>query len=298
VARDADGIVAIVLSFDKRETTLACLRSLRDVNYAPLEVIVVDNGSKDGSADAVAAAFPEFHLVRNQTNRGPAGGRNAGLAFMAERFDPRWVFFADNDTSFDKDVLRHLASALMAAPDAGIACPKAYQCEPSTTLFSTGVHVDFARASVYDIGCGEEDCGQHDRARTVPACGSFGMLVDAAVLRALGGWDERFHPYGWEDVDLCLRAAGAGYTTLYAPRAVLYHAGGRAGRGVVPAYEAHKVRHFLLLLRRHASAREIASCVLWVPARAARIAGRLTRAGELLAFAESLVRRAGGGRRD
>jgi GT2 family glycosyltransferase len=290
-------IVVVALSYDKKDVTLQCLRSVRALNYTPLEVVVVDNGSKDGSADAISEAFPDFHLVRNPTNRGPAGGRNAGLAFVDAHFTPRWVFFIDNDTTLDKDVLNHLAEALAGNELAGIACPKAYQRHPSTTLFSAGVHVDFARASVYDIGCGEEDRGQHDEPCAVRACGSFGMLVESAVLERLRGWDERFDPYGWEDVDLCLRAAEHGYATIYAPRAVLYHAGGRAGRGIVPEYESYKLLHFLLLLRKHATSRDLASGALWAPTRLAHFALRLFRERQLRAFASQLIRAFGRGAR-
>jgi len=280
LSHNSDPIVVIVLSFNKKDVTLQCLKSVQDVNYSPYEVLVVDNGSTDGSAEAIAKEFPTFHLLRNLTNLGPAGGRNAGIDYVNTYFDPRYVFFLDNDTLVERDILVHLSDALKADPRAGVACSKAYQRFPSNTLFSVGMYVNFYTASIYDIGCGQDDKGQFDTASSVPACGAFGMLIKQEVLESLRGWDDRFNPYGWEEVDLCLRARKLGYETIYVPKAIMYHAGGKVGRGVVPQYETYKVKHFFLLLKKHATRLQYASCLIWMPFRGILLAFRLLRQGK------------------
>ena len=100
-------------------------------------------------------------------------------------------------------------------------------------------------------GVWEIDRGQYDLPRDVQACAGYAFLVRRAVFRRIGLFDETFNPYGWEDVDFSLRAAEAGFRIVYAPRSVVYHAGGRVGRGIVELYERHKARNMLYFVRRH-----------------------------------------------
>ena len=234
-------------------------------------VIVVDNGSTDGSCGAIERMYPRVHLVRNQTNLGAAGGRNCGIAYAKKEFDHQYILFLDNDTIVDEKCLLELAAALDSDKATGIACPKAYQTYPSERIFSAGIHVNLYTASIYDIGGGELDRGQHNRPGTVRACGAFGFLIRSELANAIGGFDEAFNPYGWEDVDLCLRAARQGYKTSYVPGAVLFHSGGKAGRGTVPAYEKNKVRNFFLLMKGHAGVGEWLGCLVFAPIKALRL---------------------------
>jgi len=189
------------------------------------------------------------------------------MAFANKHFTPEFMFFLDNDTEMDKKILINLIEAIKKWPSAGIACPKAYQKFPSSILMSMGLHVNFSKALIYDIGCGEEDEGQYDTVRSVDACGSFGVLVKQEVLNKLGEWDNQFYPYGWEDVDLCLRATKLGHETLCVPQAIIYHAGGQVGRGTVVSYEEYKIKHFFLLLKKHGTRFQYVSCLFWIPLR-------------------------------
>ncbi|MGH2669297.1 MAG: alkaline phosphatase family protein, partial [bacterium] len=101
-----------------------------------------------------------------------------------------------------------------------------------------------------------------------------------AVLRQLGGFDERFTPYGWEDVDLCLRARAAGWTTLYVPGAVMAHHGTNIGRAPVPGYERAKARNYPVLLRRHARPWHWAALAVCLPLRLLGRVAWLIRQGQ------------------
>jgi len=129
VVSDSGLVVVVVLSFNKNEVTLRCLKSVQEIDFSPYEVVVVDNGSTDGSADAIAEAFPNYHLLRNTKNLGPSGGRNTGMAFANKHFTPEFMFFLDNDTEMDKKILINLIEAIKKWPSAGIACPKALFAE-------------------------------------------------------------------------------------------------------------------------------------------------------------------------
>ena len=111
----APSVAAVVLSWNGRERTLACLRSLAEVTYRPFSIVVVDNGSGDGSADAVAAEHPDVQLVRLTENLGFAGGMNAGsrAAFAA---GAEAVVLLNNDMEVEQDFVGPLVEGLAADP--------------------------------------------------------------------------------------------------------------------------------------------------------------------------------------
>ena len=266
-------LAVLVLSFNKREHTLRCLESVARLEYAPREVIVVDNGSSDGSPAAVAQHFPQVHLVRSRRNLGAAGGRNLGIRWANEHLSYRYLLFLDDDTVVDPRLADELVSLLRRHPDAGLATPKAYRAGSDTLLASAGgMRVRLGSASITDIGAGQRDTGQFADSVEVDACVGFAVLGRREALEGVGGFDERYNPYGWEEVDLSLRIREIGYLIRYAPGAVCWHAGGTPGRGRrILAYERGKVLNFLRLMRRHATAKEWLAFLALLPVRAARL---------------------------
>ena len=110
-------LVAVVLSYNGREDTLAALESLRGI-----ESVVVDNGSTDGSPEAVAEAFPDVELIRAGVNLGFAGGNNVGIRRALDR-GAEWVLLLNNDAGVEPGLADALAAAADARPDAGVlAC--------------------------------------------------------------------------------------------------------------------------------------------------------------------------------
>lgn len=279
-AREAPRVLIVVLCHDKKEAVLACLASVTRLEYPACDVVVVDNGSRDGSAAAIRHAHPELCLVESPVNLGAARGRNFGVEQGEARFDFEYVLFLDDDAEVEPPALGVCVEHLRHHPRTGIVCGKTCARPGSNVLMSVGMRVRLARATVYDIGSGETDVGQYEQPRPVDACGGFAFVVRASLFRELGGFDVAFSPYGWEEVDLCLRARRLGYEVAYLPSARFVHKGTRQGRPAVPAYELHKARNFVTLLRRHATWREAVFCAAWVPVRAARVLWKFLRRGE------------------
>jgi GT2 family glycosyltransferase len=270
---DTQLLVVLVLSFNKREHTLRCLESVHRLQYHPRAVVVVDNASSDGSADAIASLWPEVHLLRSPVNHGAAGGRNLGIGWANEHLAYAYLLFLDDDTIVDEGLAGALVDRMRTDPLAGLVTPKAYRTGAGVVLASAGgMRVRLGLGSITDIGAGQLDAGQFAQSATVDSCVGFAVLARREALLRCGGFDDSYNPYGWEEVDLSLRIREAGYVVRYEPRAVCWHAGGTPGRGRrVLAYERGKVANYLRLMRRHATLAEWCSFLAVLPVRAARL---------------------------
>lgn len=252
--RGGELLVVVVLSFNKRVHTLRCLQSVQQLHYQPREVIVVDNGSTDGSPEAVERQYPEVHLLRSPVNRGAAGGRNLGIRWAGQH-PYAYILFLDDDSWVDERLADELIAAMRSDPTVGLATPKAYRSDSHDLIASAGgMRVRLGRGSITDIGAGALDTGQFDRPAAVDSCVGFAVLARRQAVERCGGFDERFNPYGWEEVDLSLRMRDAGYIIRYVPSAVCWHAGGTPGRGHrIPRYEQGKISNYIRLMARHAT---------------------------------------------
>jgi len=272
-------IGVVVLSYNKRDDLLLALESISRSEYPDLVVVVVDNASADGSADAVEARFPGATVIRNSENLGAAGGRNTGWKYLRRRVACDYVIFLDDDSEVTPSYFAMIASCFEAHPEVGVVAGKALTGVNTGVIMSAGIAVNLYTGYVGDIGVGEKDTGQYELARDLQACGGFALAVRASVFEELNGIDEQFNPYGWEEVDFCLRARRTGHRVRYEPRAVLCHKGSKAGRPPKAEYERHKVRNYFRLLGRHTNLVQKITCVFFVPIKSALVAWQMLRTG-------------------
>jgi GT2 family glycosyltransferase len=273
-------LAVIVLTFDNFDDTVECLVSVLSSHYRDFELLLVDNHSTDGSSEKLRARFPDIHHLRNEANLGVAGGRNAGWKWVREQLAADTLLFLDNDTVLEPETIGRLVTYLDERPEVALVSGKAYTAPPSRTLMSAGMRVNLYTGSIGDIGSGETDTGQYDDARSVAACGGFCFMVRRTAFEALGGLDEGYNPYGWEDVDFCLRASQRGHECHYVPQAIVYHKGCKIGRGYVPHYEKYKTRHLFRLLLRHTNPLQRLCWGSVIVVRGAFVLGRLLLQGE------------------
>jgi GT2 family glycosyltransferase len=259
----------MVLNWNRREMLRACLESVFESTWADFAVLVTDGGSTDGSAELVAERFPTARLQRLSRNLGAAGGRNAAIVWARQHLPCDWYFMIDDDTTLAADCIDELLAVGSQDERIGMVTAKAFCAKGDIRLLAAGgMAFDPYLGAAWDVASGEPDRGQHDRQLDVQACPGYAMFIRASVLDRLGGFDEGFNPYGWEDVDFSLRARRQGYRIVYAPRAVVYHAGGRIGRGPVSSYEAHKARNLIRLVRKHSTPVQWSCFLALLPLRA------------------------------
>ena len=215
-------VAAVVLSWNGREDTLGCLRSLRTSTHAPLTTVVVDNGSDDGTTAAVMREFPDAVVVALPENRGYAGGMNAGIE-RALQLGAEHVLVLNNDTELAPDMVAQLVAAAEAHPDAGILQPLILFDDPPGTVWCAGLRFDPGRGyNGKPLGYREPDDGRFAGVREVDAATGCAMLVPAGVARAVGGFDDALFAYV-EDVDLSLRVRDLGRRVLVVGAARMAH---------------------------------------------------------------------------
>ena len=115
----------VVLSHNKRDYLLQALESIGRSDYAALTIVVVDNASTDGSADAVSASFPRATLIRNLENQGAAGGRNTGWRYLRRTSGCQYLVFLDDDAEVSPSYFAKIAECFEKHPDVGIVAGKA-----------------------------------------------------------------------------------------------------------------------------------------------------------------------------
>lgn len=255
----ADGPIAppvgvVVVNWHGRADTLDCLRALRAQTYPAVSLTLVDNGCADFSPAAAAELFPAARYLRTARNCGFAGGANLGMG-DALAHGAAWVWFLNNDAQPEPPALAALVDAARRRPEWAIVGPKILQQADPRRLDSIAVRVDLRWGRLSLLGHDEPDHGQYDDLAAVDAVSGCAMLVRHDVCQSLGGFAEDFFAYV-EDVDLCLRAAAAGWRTGVAPQARVLHRRAPATRGrQSPSSLYYAARNHLRLMQRHSPSR-------------------------------------------
>ena len=219
----AGAISVIVVNWNRRDLLRSCLQSLAQQNLnQPFEVVVVDNGSNDGSAEMVRreygkSTWSHVKLIQNSQNRGFCAANNQGFAVS----DTEFIALLNNDAEAGADWLAKLASAFDERPDVGMAASKILVWEDPRRIDKAG-HLIYLDGQNRGRGSGELDVGQYDRVEEILWPDGCAAMYRRSMLDEIGGFDEDFFAYA-DDAELGLRAQIAGWKCLYIPGAVVRH---------------------------------------------------------------------------
>ncbi len=213
-------VSVVVVNLNGRHYLESCFRSLLEQDYPAhlVELILVDNGSTDGSDQLMAERFPSVRLVRNERNAGFAPAVNQGARVASGQY----LALVNNDMRLDRGWISAMVATLEAHRERGVVCVG------SRILDWEGKHIDFISSGAGFTGFGYQmyynlpvdaiHLGEHE---ALFACGGA-MLVDRAIFLETGGFDEDFFAY-YEDVDFGWRLWLMGYRVLITPAALVYH---------------------------------------------------------------------------
>lgn len=223
-----------------------CLRSLQ-AQTTELEVVVVDNGSTDGSQQLVKNDFKDVHLIELPENTGFTGGVNTGIEYAIKK-GAEYVLLLNNDAVADKTWAHELLKTAGSHSEAGIVTSKFMRIDKkhidSTGDFYTVWGLPFPR------GRNEIDKGQYDDAREVFGGSGGASLYRTSMLKEIGLFDQDYFAY-FEDVDISFRAQLAGWRVLYEPAAIAYHHVGATSSKMGDFARFHMAKNFMLVYARN-----------------------------------------------
>ncbi len=234
-----------VLSYDGRHLLETALPSLAAQRFRDFEVVVVDNGSRDGTATWMAEHWPQASVIEIPENIGVTRALNVCAAAGGGEL----IGIFNNDLELDPECLGELVAALDAHPEAGWAGAKLLDFHQRDVIDGAGDVFTWA-ATGGRRGHGERDRGQYDEPRAIfGACGGA-ALYRRRALEAVGPFDDAFFAF-YEDIDWDVRAQLAGFSCRYVPSAVVYHMGSATiGRGLTDFTRYHLWRNTLWIVAK------------------------------------------------
>ena len=223
-------VSVVIVAHRARDLVLDCLDSLREHAGVSYEAIVVDDGSQDGTAEAVRRSHSDAQVVEKRVNEGLAAGRNSALPLIRGRL----VLMLDSDTRVTEGALPAMAAVLDGNPEVGLVGPKliypAGEVQPSCRRWPSMLIPVVRRWPINRIA---PESGPHrrhmmldfDHAYERPVVYVMGaaQMWRADLPDLIGSYDEGVSSYGGEDLDWCLRVWGAGLEVRYTPQAVVVH---------------------------------------------------------------------------
>lgn len=229
----------VIVSYNTREVLRACLNSLfKAAKWVEMEVIVVDNSSRDGSAEMVQQDFPDVQVIASKVNLGFAAGNNLGF----EKVRGRYVLLLNPDALLEEDALIRALDHMEANPLAGMGGGRLLgrdgSEQPSARLFPSLLNEILALSGLAARFPKSRFFGRFDRTWDVSGTaisidwvpGAF-TIIRRSALDQVGNFDERYFLY-YEEVDLCRRFKAAGWKIWYWPDIVIRHWGGESSKTV------------------------------------------------------------------
>lgn len=272
-------VVIVVVTWNGLEDTLACLSALRRLAYPARRVVLVDNGSRDGTPEVVRRCFPEVHIIANPTNRGYVAANNQGIAWALAQ-GAAWLLLLNNDVLVAPGLLDELIRVGEQTPGVGIVGP-VMQRTLRPDILDLGGDLDFRRGRVL-LRRYEPTLAAHDRL-PIDYVWGCALLARREVLERVGGLDPVYVAY-FEDTELCMRARALGYATVVALRAQVVHQVGRSGEKRFLWQTFYRLRNHALFFLRWGWRRDwpvlLPSLVLvelpWILLQSARALGART----------------------
>jgi hypothetical protein len=206
----------VITTYNKKRDVLKCVRSLKELNYQNYEIIVVDNGSTDGTSEAIRQDFPDVKLITGDKNLGVTGGQNLGI----KHSNGEYIFFFDHDLIASRNILSELVVVMQGDSDIGLAGPIIYYYGDPNRVWAAGTSIDLTTGKVSFNAVGQTDRGQFFRAMEVQVLPIY--MVRREVFNRIGLFDDIYFLV-YEDTDFCIRAKRAGYRIVCVPEAKVWH---------------------------------------------------------------------------
>jgi GT2 family glycosyltransferase len=235
----------ITINYNGLEDTCALIETIPFNEN--MEVIVVDNASKNKEAVIIAKRYPQVKIVMSERNLGYAGGNNLGI----QAAQGKYLFLINNDTVFKDFNIQALIARMESSPKIGIVCPK-IRFEWGNNPIQYAGYSRLSRISVrnHAIGFNEEDHGQYDTAHATPYAHGAAMFIRRDTINKVGVMPDCYFLY-YEELDWSMMFTRAGYQICFEPKCTIYHKESQATGQNSPLRTYYLTRNRLLLVRRN-----------------------------------------------
>ena len=225
-----------------------------------MEVIVIDNASKQDEASIIQKQFPRVNVIKSEKNLGFAGGNNLGI----KEAKGKHIFLINNDTVFKEFNIDFLINRLESSPKIGIVCPKIRFAWGTNPIQYAG-YTPLSKITVRNqaVGYGEENKCQYDTTHPTPYAHGAAMLIKREAINKVGLMPEDYFLY-YEEIDWSMMFARAGYEIWYDPACTIYHKESQSTGQDSPLRTYYITRNRLLLVKRnwHGIYKYLAYCYL------------------------------------
>lgn len=274
-------VFAISLNWNGKNDTIECVEALKRMNYPNYYIVIVDNGSIDGSVAALKEKFPDIIIIENGNNLGYADGFNNGLKFAFEN-GADYFLIVNNDTVIDSEALINLVKTAEMDERIGFVSGKVYWHDKPDTLQTIGrMSHPVTLVDGPHVGSGEVDRGQYDKIQDFDFIDDVFLLARREVYKSVGGYDSHFFLY-YEETDWCARVRKAGFKIRYTPYAKIWHKGNIGGPDgdLSPKRHYYLCRNQIIFMKRNASPSQFLRFMLWLFGRQSLDAARRAKHGQ------------------
>lgn len=248
-------IMAGFVNWNQKDDSIACLKLLREAENGPYELrlVVVDNGSTDGSPEAIRQAFSDIPLIANSANRGAAGGRNDLFRHFLST-DAEYLMILDPDVSITPAFFGQLTEEINRAPEIGCIGVKAYYADRPDTFWMKGGGVYNPWTGSFErTGRQEKDRGQYSKAEEVDTIPAGFTFVKREVVEKNPEMDERYFIY-FEESDWNFKIRRSGYRLRTSEKASVFHKVSSSLGMESPFFYYYRTRNNLLFVLKNSPA--------------------------------------------
>ncbi|HVH15854.1 MAG TPA: glycosyltransferase family 2 protein [Candidatus Angelobacter sp.] len=233
-------IAVMVLNYNGVRFILPCLDSLTRQSLKRFKILVIDNGSTDGSIDLIRERYPQIEILKNGRNLGFAEANNVGIRRVLDQTD--YVMLLNNDTVLEPDAIERMVNAAESDNSIGIVGPLIRDLDSRDKAVELGLGCDVLGYPINNLCALISDTAPHPF--YVAGCA---MMIKSDVITTIGYLDPSYFIFV-EDLDFCWRARLAGFEILAVPTAIVYHKSGGTVPGGVVRTESHVTTSFRLYL--------------------------------------------------
>lgn len=249
----------IILNWNGKEDTIECLNSLKHITYPNYAIILVDNGSTDGSVKCFNELYPEIEIVENKKNLGFAEGNNVAVR-TAVKEGTDYILLLNNDTVVDSDFLTELVKVLEKDPTIGIVGPTVYYYNEKSRIQSAGGKICWYKGETPHLT--DKKNIKINEIRDVDYIVGCALLVKCELFEKVGYLNKNYFAY-WEETDWCVRAKRAGYRVVHVPMAKVWHKGGTTTKKTSGFHEYHMTRNMFWFMKTHSTQKQYFSFMIY-----------------------------------